>query len=67
VGYPGTIEFDPARPDGSPRKLIDSAKLSVLGWQPKMRLADGVAETYRRFMAEHSVVREDVMLRAVAC
>jgi GDP-L-fucose synthase len=67
VGYPGTIEFDPARPDGSPRKLIDSAKLSVLGWQPKMRLADGVAETYRRFMAEHSVVRDDVMLRAVAC
>jgi GDP-L-fucose synthase len=67
VGYSGEIEFNPAKPDGSPRKLIDSSRLAALGWKPKMRLADGIAETYRRFIAEHSVVSTDTSLKALAC
>jgi GDP-L-fucose synthase len=67
VGYSGEIEFNSAKPDGSPRKLIDSSKLAALGWKPKMRLADGIAETYRRFVAERSIVSNDTSLKALAC
>jgi GDP-L-fucose synthase len=54
VGFRGSLEFDRSRPDGSPRKLMDSGKLAALGWTPKMRLGDGIIETYRRFLAEHA-------------
>jgi GDP-L-fucose synthase len=67
VGYSGEIEFNSAKPDGSPRKLIDSSKLAALGWKPKMRLTDGIAETYRRFIAERSIVSDDTSLKALAC
>jgi GDP-L-fucose synthase len=67
VGYSGEIEFNSAKPDGSPRKLIDSSKLAALGWKPKMRLADGIAETYRRFVAERSIVSDDTSLKALVC
>jgi GDP-L-fucose synthase len=66
VGYSGRIEFNTDKPDGSPRKLIDSSRLSALGWKPKMRLADGIAETYRRFLAERSILSEDSSLKALA-
>jgi GDP-L-fucose synthase len=67
VGYSGEIEFNTAKPDGSPRKLIDSSRLSALGWKPKMRLADGIAETYRRFAMERSIPSMDTPLKALAC
>jgi GDP-L-fucose synthase len=67
VGYSGEIEFNSAKPDGSPRKLIDSSRLAALGWKPKMRLTDGIAETYRRFVAERSIVSADTSLKALAC
>lgn len=51
VGYRGKIEFDPTRPDGTPRKLMDSGKLAALGWSPRVTLKDGLAETYRQFEA----------------
>ncbi|OGB22792.1 MAG: GDP-fucose synthetase [Burkholderiales bacterium RIFCSPLOWO2_02_FULL_57_36] len=66
VGYSGEIEFDTTRPDGSPRKLIDSSRLSALGWTPKMRLADGVVETYHRFLADRPVTIIDTSLKAMA-
>jgi GDP-L-fucose synthase len=66
VGYSGEIEFNTAKPDGSPRKLIDSSRLSALGWKPKMRLADGIAETYRRFAMERSIASMDTPLKALA-
>lgn len=52
VGYQGNIEFDTSKPDGTPRKLMDIAKLSSLGWHPEMRLAEGIAQTYRHFIAD---------------
>jgi len=52
VGYLGRIEWDPTKPDGTPRKLMDVSRLTALGWQAKIRLAEGVAATYQSFLAE---------------
>jgi GDP-L-fucose synthase len=49
VGYQGQIDFDPAKPDGSPRKLMDSRRLNSLGWQPEVSLKDGLAKAYADF------------------
>ncbi len=49
VGYKGDIVFDTTKPDGAPRKLLDNARLSGLGWKPKFTLRDGIARTYRWF------------------
>jgi GDP-L-fucose synthase len=54
VGYPGKIEWDPAKPDGTPRKLMDVSRLSGLGWRAKIRLHEGVAATYQSFLAEQA-------------
>lgn len=50
VGYSGEIMFDADKPDGTPRKLMDSSKLSSLGWHPKVRLIDGIESSYRDFL-----------------
>ena len=49
VGYPGTIDFDPTKPDGMPRKLLDVAKLTALGWKPKFTLEDGIKQAYASY------------------
>ena len=54
VGYDGEIVFDTGKPDGTPRKLMDSGKLRALGWSPKMSLRDGIASTYGWFL-NHAV------------
>ena len=46
VGYAGTIELDLTKPDGTPRKLMSSAKLRSLGWEPKIGLREGLSATY---------------------
>jgi GDP-L-fucose synthase len=46
VGYPGKIRFDITKPDGSPRKCMDSSKLNTLGWKPLTNLRDGLALAY---------------------
>jgi GDP-L-fucose synthase len=46
VGYTGELQFDPSKPDGTPRKLLDTTKLTALGWQPKIALDAGLASTY---------------------
>ncbi len=51
VGFTGRIIPDPSKPDGTPRKLLDSRKLRGLGWSPSMSLRDGLADTYRRFVS----------------
>ena len=50
VGYRGIIDFDDSKPDGTPRKLLDSSKIRALGWEPKMGLWDGIEQTYRNFL-----------------
>ena len=49
VGYQGAIEFDPSKPDGTPRKLLDVSRLTALGWRARISLEDGIASTYRAF------------------
>ena len=49
VGYEGEITFDPTKPDGSLRKLMDSQRLNSLGWQPKVELKDGLSRAYVDF------------------
>lgn len=49
VGFNGTLKFDPAKPDGTPRKLLDVSKLRALGWQAKTPLEDGIKMTYEWF------------------
>ncbi len=46
VGYEGRIEFDTSRPDGMPRKLLDSTRVRALGWSPRTSLREGLARTY---------------------
>lgn len=52
VGYRGRIVFDPRRPDGTPRKLLNVRRLNDLGWRPRIALADGLAQTYGWFAAQ---------------
>ena len=42
--------FDTAKPDGTPRKLMDSSRIRALGWKPEISLDDGIAGTYRWFL-----------------
>jgi GDP-L-fucose synthase len=51
IGYDGTVVTDPNKPDGTPRKLMDSSRLAALGWQPKTALRDGIALAYQAFLA----------------
>ncbi len=53
IGFEGEIEFDTSKPDGTPRKLMSTAKLASLGWRPGMRLGEGIKETYECFKTEH--------------
>lgn len=49
TGFAGRIAFDASKPDGTPRKIVDIKRLSVLGWKPGHTLAEGLAQTYRWF------------------
>ncbi len=52
VGYQGSIRFDATKPDGIPRKLVDTSRLLAMGWRPRIGLREGLASTYRWFL-EH--------------
>jgi GDP-L-fucose synthase len=45
VGYTGSVEFDTSKPDGTPRKLMDTTKISKLGWKPSINLETGIRRT----------------------
>ena len=49
VGFEGKIVFDPTKPDGTPRKLLDVSRMNVLGWRARISLRDGVARTYQGY------------------
>ena len=58
VGYDGAIEFDASKPDGTPRKLLDTSRLKALGWYPRVRLEEGLRKTYEWYCANRSDLRE---------
>lgn len=50
VGYEGEIRFDYSKPDGTPRKLLDISKITAMGWKPRIKLREGIAQTYSWFV-----------------
>ncbi|MBT8573011.1 GDP-L-fucose synthase [Polynucleobacter paneuropaeus] len=50
IGYEGQIKFDPTRPDGAPRKLMNSGRLNQLGWTAKISLREGLKQSYAAFI-----------------
>jgi GDP-L-fucose synthase len=50
VGYTGSLEFDITKPDGTPRKLMDTSKLTNLGWKPSIKLEEGIRRTIGEVM-----------------
>jgi len=55
VGFIGNFVFDPSKPDGAPRKLLDVSKLTALGWSPGIELEDGMRGTYEWYRASRAV------------
>jgi GDP-L-fucose synthase len=51
VGFDGELAWDATKPDGTPRKLLDVTKLRAFGWKPAIPLRDGIAQTYKWFLA----------------
>ena len=62
VGYKGGVQFDASRPDGAPRKMVDTAFAASLGWRARTTLRDGLATTYRWYVDHIAPERQ----RAVA-
>ena len=54
VGYSGDISLDPSKPDGTPRKLMNSARLNAFGWQAQMGLEAGLKKAYEDFQKNHA-------------
>jgi len=52
VGFEGRFIFDPAKPDGTPRKLLDVSKLAALGWHPNIDLEAGIRQTYGWYQSQ---------------
>src|ERR1700676_3539689 len=52
VGYTGKISFDPSRPDGTPRKMLDVGRLAKLGWRARTSLEDGIKLAYQAYLNE---------------
>ena len=58
VGHKGNIYWDSSKPDGSPKKLMDSSKMMQLGWRPSYNLKTGIANTYSWFLKNQSHLKE---------
>ena len=53
VGYQGAIDFDASKPDGAPRKLMDSSRINALGWHARVALTEGLQMAYQDFLKHH--------------
>jgi GDP-L-fucose synthase len=56
VGYAGAIRFDPSKPDGTPRKLLDVSRIHALGWRARIAFDEGIAATYEWYCANADAV-----------
>jgi GDP-L-fucose synthase len=54
VGFDGSLEHDPSKPDGTPRKLMSNERLAGMGWNPRIALPDGLKSTYQWFLANQT-------------
>ncbi len=52
VGFKGALNFDTSKPDGTPRKLMDSRRLRAMGWKPAIALRDGIRSTYEWYLQQ---------------
>lgn len=52
IGYQGQIVFDTTKPDGTPRKLMNSQRLESMGWKAKVNLSDGLLISYKDFLSQ---------------
>jgi GDP-L-fucose synthase len=59
------LVFDPSKPDGTPRKLLDVGRLQRLGWRPRIALRDGVAATYAWFLDNYDRLKNGGRVRLV--
>ncbi len=50
VGFDGEMEWDTSKPDGTPRKLMDSSRINALGWQAQIDLREGIRRAYQDFL-----------------
>jgi GDP-L-fucose synthase len=57
TGFTGQLIFDTSRPDGAPRKLLDTSKLAALGWKASITLEAGLRHTYEWFLAHKEQIR----------
>jgi GDP-L-fucose synthase len=57
VGFSGVLRYDASKPDGTPRKLLDTTRLTALGWRPRTELATGIRATYEWFLNNPSRLR----------
>jgi GDP-L-fucose synthase len=57
TGFKGRVTFDPSKPDGTPRKLLDVSRLSRMGWQARIPLERGLRETYQWYLARQGSLR----------
>ncbi|MBZ0215413.1 MAG: NAD-dependent epimerase/dehydratase family protein, partial [Fimbriimonadaceae bacterium] len=57
VGFEGQLVFDTSKPDGAPRKLLDTTRLSALGWKPKIQLEEGLKSYYTWFLENQDSFR----------
>jgi len=57
VGFSGRTRYDPSKPDGTPRKLLDTSRLTALGWSPRTELAVGIRTTYEWFLNNRAQLR----------
>ena len=58
VGYRGELLFEPSKPDGTPRKLVDTSRLTELGWTAQIPLLAGLKQTYEWFIQQSNEIRQ---------
>ncbi len=66
VGYQGVIRFDHSKPDGTPRKLLDSSRLRAAGWKPSVSLHEGIQRTVQHYLAAQSAGYANLAYRGKA-